>query len=612
MERISVLRFENLGADASVDWMGRAFPEIVTSELKQAPGIYAIPALRVHAVENSLGPRPVAAPGVSAERTAALASGATKIAFGQYTVRGGMLEARMTVEDEITGTLTVLDPVSAPAADIVSVASGLARQISAQATPYPTKNPLVVETHVKAFEHIDTPGIEDELNKAIAADPNFGPAYRELAQLKVQHRDLAGALEVLGRGLASQAPAADKALIQLEAATLRNDPNARREAMAALSKTDPNDPEVWRDLGVAAMAAHRYPQAVEAYRRTVAIQPDDGNFWNQLGYAAAYSGDTATATNAIGRYRQLLPESPNPVDSAGDIDFIAGHLRPAEDAYLQNARKHPEFFAGLDFLKAAMARLMTGDVSGADAIAQQYFDARAAAKDPVLEFRKAQWAWISGRRKAAGQQREQLVRGVPEAGPARAVAVHAYTELAIWTLMLGNRETAAGMAQKAAELAKPASSVQATLARFLSQPAASAAEWQARAKALVPDPAQSAIANMALADALLIAKEFSAARPVLQAMYDGGTATADEGLPVLLAWADVEAGHIPEAAALLRFNPPLSDAGITWSTPLYFPRIFYLRAVVAEKQNKPDEARENRRIFKALSGPDPLLWDEEK
>jgi hypothetical protein len=44
---------------------------------------------------------------------------------------------------------------------------------------------------------------------------------------------------------------------------------------------------------------------------------------------------------------------------------------------------------------------MTGDVNGADALAQQYFDARAKAKDPVIEYRKAQWAWISGRRKSA-------------------------------------------------------------------------------------------------------------------------------------------------------------------------------------------------------------------
>ena len=595
------------------DWMGRAFAEIVASELSGAPGLYAIPSVRVHAIEAGLGGRPANAPGISAERTAALAAGATKIVYGQYAVRGGTLDARVTVEDERTGKMTVLDPVSTPPADIVSAASALAGQISTHITPYGTKNPLVVEAYVNALEGLGSAGVVEGLEKAIAADPNFGPTYRQLAQFKAQQRDVGGARDLLEQALArgNSIPDSERALIQLEAANLRNDTAARLEALTALAKADPYDPETWHELGAASMAAHRYPQAVEAYRQAVGIEPDDADFWNQFGYAAAYTGDAATATSALERYRKLLPETPNPVDSLGDVNLIAGRLSEAEEYYRQCARKNPGFYAGLDFLKAAMAHLMTGDVSGADALAQQYFDARAAAKDPLVEYRKAQWAWISGRRKAACRQMEQLA-GASEAGASRNIAAHGYAELAMWTLMLGNRESASELAQKAAALATPASAIPAALARFLSQPPAPVAEWQARAMVLVPDRAQSAIGNLALADALLFAKQYSAALPVLQTMYDGGNPTADEGLPVLLAWADVETGHTPEAAALLRSNPPLREVGLTWSTPLYFPRIFYLRAVVAEKQGKPEEARENWRIFRALSGSDLLMWGEEQ
>ena len=595
------------------DWMGRAFAEIVASELSGAPGLYAIPSVRVHAIEAGLGGRPANAPGISAERTAALAAGATKIVYGQYAVRGGTLDARVTVEDERTGKMTVLDPVSTPPADIVSAASALAGQISTHITPYGTKNPLVVEAYVNALEGLGSAGVVEGLEKAIAADPNFGPTYRQLAQFKAQQRDVGGARDLLEQALArgNSIPDSERALIQLEAANLRNDTAARLEALTALAKADPYDPETWHELGAASMAAHRYPQAVEAYRQAVGIEPDDADFWNQFGYAAAYTGDAATATSALERYRKLLPETPNPVDSLGDVNLISGRLSEAEEYYRQCARKNPGFYAGLDFLKAAMAHLMTGDVSGADALAQQYFDARAAAKDPLVEYRKAQWAWISGRRKAACRQMEQLA-GASEAGASRNIAAHGYAELAMWTLMLGNRESASELAQKAAALATPASAIPAALARFLSQPPAPVAEWQARAMVLVPDRAQSAIGNLALADALLFAKQYSAALPVLQTMYDGGNSTADEGLPVLLAWADVETGHTPEAAALLRSNPPLREVGLTWSTPLYFPRIFYLRAVVAEKQGKPEEARENWRIFRALSGSDLLMWGEEQ
>jgi len=605
LERIAILRFENLGSDPSQDWMGRAFAEIISSELTGARRIYAIPGVRIHVLAAELGGRPAGAPGVSAERTPALLAAATKIVYGQYAVRGGTLEVRVSVEDVLAGKMTELNPVSAPPTDIVSVASALASQISPQITPYGTGNPQVVEAYVNALEGIRNQNVAQQLEGAIAADPNFGPPYRQLAQLKAQQRDTDGAQEVIHQALArgNAMPAGERARLQLEDAMLRNDTAARVAALAALADADSYNPETWHELGVTSMATHRYLEAVQAFRKAAEIQPDNGDFWNQLGYAAASAGDAATATTAIEMYRKLAPNSPNPIDSLGDVNLIAGRLHEAEESYRQAAKQYPEFFSGLDYLKAALARLMTGDVAGADGLAKQYFDARVAAKDPALEYRKAQWAWISGRRKAACAQLDQVARASETAAATRNLASHAYTELAVWTLMLGNRQSASEFAQKATALAAPASGTEANLVRFLSQ---------TRAGAPVPEVAQSPIGNLALADAHLFAKEFTDALPLLQSMYDDGNAAAGEGLPVLLAWADVETGHTEEAAALLRTNPSLSDVGLTWSTPLYFPRIFYLRAVVAEKQGKADEARENWRIFHALSGSDPLMWGEEQ
>ena len=53
------------------------------------------------------------------------------------------------------------------------------------------------------------------------------------------------------------------------------------------------------------------------------------------------------------------------------------------------------------------------------------------------------------------------------------------------------------------------------------------------------------------------------------------TGATDEGLPVLLAWAGVENGQVPEAAALLPANPPLREVGLTRSTPFYLPRMMF-------------------------------------
>ena len=612
LERLAVLRFENLGADPAADWMGRAFSEIVASELASTPGIAIIPATRWHAFDGEFGPRPTTAPGISAERTSALAAGATCLAYGQYAVRNGTLQASLTVEDVRTGRITSLTPATAPEAGVVAAASALAREISPRIAPYPTRNAAVVKAYVMAIEGSDPAGAAQGLRQAIAADPDFGPAYRQLAEIESRQQDVNGALatlrQVLARG--SSIGGRERARIELDAAILRNDSAARQQALAELAMAEPNDPSAWRELAQFATVRHDYRQAVEALRKSVAIEPSDADSWNLLGYSAAYTGDTAAATDALLHYRKLLPASPNPLDSLGDVNLIAGRLPEAERYYLQAAKTNAEFFAGLDLLKAAMAHLMTGDIAGADALAQHYFDARATAKDPLLDYRKAQWSWISGRRKAACQQMEKVAHAA-EGGSQRDVAAHAYAELAMWDLMLGNRDTAVQAAQKAVGLATPASATPALLARYLSQPPASPAEWEARANQLAPNPASAPIRTLAVSLALLLGKEYAAAAPRLQQMYDNGSPVTDESLPVLLAWSDLETGHVPEAAALLRFTPPLSEGGLTWSTPFYFPRIYYLRAKVAEKQGKAGEAQRNLSLFQQLSGPDALMWGEE-
>ena len=612
-ERIAVLRFENLGASPADDWVGRAFSEVIAAQLEGAPGVYAIPAIRLHAIDAGYGQRPPDAPGISAERTAALTAGASQIAYGQYRIRNGTLQAWLTVEDTLGGKMTSLTPAQAPVAEFFSVASSLARQLSPHITPFGTRNLQVTRTYVETLEGTDPKGQEESVQQALAADPDFGPSYRRLAQLKAQRKDTEGALAALQQGLArgNAIPEAERARIQLQASLLLNDAPGRLQALTALAKADPNDPQTWRDLGSSAVAAHRYPQAVEAFRKAVTLQPEDADSWNQLGYSAAYTGDSATAASALEEYRKQLPDSPNPLDSLGDANLIAGRLPEAEKYYLEGARKNAQFFNGLDLLKAAMARLMTGDMAGADTLAQQYFDARTAAKDPLVEYRKAQWSWIGGHRKEACRQLEKVAQGA-ESAAQREVAGHAYAELALWTLMLGNREASAAVAQKAVALATPTSVTAAVLSRFLSQPPASVSEWQARATQAAPNPAQAQVRSLAMAMAFLVGKEYAAAVPVLRQMYDTGSPAADEGIGVLLAWAYLETGRVAEAAPLLKPNPPLSDVGLTWSTPLHFPRIYYLRGVAAAKQGKADEARENFKLFRQLSGPDPLMWGEEQ
>jgi tetratricopeptide (TPR) repeat protein len=617
VERIAILRFENLGAGVSDDWMGRAFSEVITAELAGAPDIYAIPSSQMHGLDRVFGPHPVSVPGISAEHSLAFASGATRLGYGEYSIRGGRLTARLTIEDPRTGKMTKVvsaGPSGHPAAgDVFAVASELARQMSSRLAPYGTSSAAALRAYVAAEESTTAVATAQNLDQAIAADPDFGPPYRLLAQLKVQQQDRAAAEDLLSQALARAGamPPAERARLELEAADLHGDLAARKSALTTLVGIEPNDPAAWSSLAELCMNRREYQQAVQAYRKLLEVEPENVTALNQLGYATAYEGSFDAALEVLGRYQALRPAEANPLDSEGDVNLLAGRLRQAESLYLQAAKKDPNFESSGDLWKAAMARLMSGDVAGADTLARQYVQAREAAKDPITEYRRAEWSWVSGRRKSACQRLETFARGA-ENSPLRELASRAYSQLAVWSLVLGDRTAAVQLAQKAAHLAGPSSAGAAMVARFLAEPPASSSEWSVRAARLFPNASEDGIRNFALVYALLLDKQFQPASLLLKQLYDRASPSADPSLPVMLAWTCLETGRAKDAAPLLRLNPIPSISGVSLFAPFYFPRIYYLRGLVAAQEGKPDVARANYQLFRQISGPDPLIWGEEQ
>jgi tetratricopeptide (TPR) repeat protein len=612
-ERLAVLRLENLSGDASIGWAGRALSEIIAAELSGAGQPRVISSAGIHAFDRALGVRPISAPGISAESSQALAAGATMLAYGEYTVLHGKLEVRLTLEDARTLKATKVIGVSAAAGDVLGAGTALAREISSRAVAYGTRNPRALEAYSRALEAGDAAVVEVGLGVAIAADPDFVPPYRLLSQIKAQRQDRAGAIAALDQALARGAaiPELERVRLELESADLTGNPDARLSALSKVVKLDGGDSNGWRELGNSLMNRHQYRQAQQAYRKASELEPEDVALLNFMGYAAGQAGDLDAATSALRRYAALRPNEANPLDSMGDIHLIVGRLADAENFYLQAAKKDPGFQNNGPLIKAALARLLSGDVSGANLLAERYAAARVEAKDPIVDYRRAQWTWISGRRKAAAQQMAAFALA-SESGPLRDMASRAYAELAIWSFMSGDREGGGRLAQKALSIAGPASAGNALVAQFLSQPPASSSQWVVRAEQQFPGPAQSAIKNFALAYALLVNQQFQPALLLLRQMWENGSPTADEGLPVMLAWCYLETGRVKEAAPLLATNPVPSANGLTPYTGFYIPRLLYLRGLLAEKEGRAGEARAYYDKFLALSGPDPLLWGEEK
>jgi tetratricopeptide (TPR) repeat protein len=418
-------------------------------------------------------------------------------------------------------------------------------------------------------------------------DPGFIASYLDQARLLARSGARGRALQVIQAGeRATQLDSIDRADLGYIAAVAGGDANARIQALETLARVEPANATLYADLGEAQFARRNFPEAVRNCRAATLLNPDDPHAWNQLGYASVWTGDLNGARRAIQEYEKLAPEDTNALDSLGEVSFYLGDFDSAAKYFQRAAEKSPP-----EFLKAAEARLMTGDLQAADLLFAKYArpprvqaaqGARQTMQEERLAYLTAQWEFLTGRRMAGVAALETLIAQLE--GDAQAQALG---QLSIWKLEMGDRAAAIDLANQAVAHA------QAPVERGLSAMRRSIASGLTGSGSGMGD-----------AWTLLLANKFREALPLLQALYSQTNPSADGQVRVLLAWARVETGGFAEAGKLLEICPLPLSSGDTIFASLTFPRYFALRAAVFEKQGKPEEAKKNHKLYLKYAGAD--------
>lgn len=538
-ERVAVLPLENLSGEPALDWAARGVAEALC--LNQAGAaeshVFLVESLRT-------------APEVRA----------THMLHGYLWRRGERLHARVVLEDAASGRMT--KRVSASGEAVVPLALALAAGLGWPARGFGASRDEALRAYVQGLSAPRALDAAEALRGATQLDPDFGAAYLAWARRLAAERDSAGARQVIARARerGERVPALERARLAALDAALGGDRAAEHRAWLALAQATPAEAGVFERLGELEISLCRYPDAVKSYEQAVARDPGQALLYNQLGYARSYARDFAGAVASLGRYRELRPEEANPLDSLGDVHYHVGRFAEAERFYLEAWRKHPGFLAGGEPYKVAWARLMQGNRGGADEQFEKYLEARRAGGDPQLEWRRAQWEYLTGRQTEAGARLERW------SGPT------AWAQLAVWSLAEGDRTGAGRFAARI-----PSSAPMARLIQFLVGDATSAEEWAARAQRAFPGESDGIVRRTATAYALLLARQFAAALPVLREWHAQTPASAEEPTNVLLAWALIETGRAREAAPLLDWHPAPQPGGEQLFACLSYPRVLQLR-----------------------------------
>lgn len=563
VDRLAVLPFENLSGEGALDWVGAVTPRILVAEISD---------------DNSEFPYLAGTIGE------AYASGATRLLHGYYYQRAGLLKIEAWIEDLSSHKMVQeLKSEGQLGGGLPPLVQTIGRALFAGSRPYPVHNPAALIPWGRALVATDPPARLAGFQHAVAQDPDLGAAYLGWAETLLQTGDRAAAEQVVEKALARPAlkTEIDQARIELLRANLHDDQSARLRALDKLMRVAPADSGAVERLAEAEMAARNFTVAVDLYRNAIKLAPENAALVNSLGYAQALAGDLDGAKRSLEAYSKLPGQDVNGLDSLGEVCFYHGRFGEAERYFLAASAKNVAFLAGQDLEKAAFARWIQGDSAGAEKLFQRFLDFRRKVKDSLVEWRLADFEYMSGNRK---QAIERLASFSQSSEPG--AASFADSQLSVWLLEAGDRDAARQRAEKAGlEASDPQSRNLALLCRMLVEPA------------LAPSAPK-----IAAAYALLLRKDYGEAAPLWKDIYRVTSPTEDGQVRTLYAWALIGNGRVKEAAQLVELYPIPEANGEAIFSSLVYPRFLELRAKVKEAEGKRDEAAALLKLWRQYGG----------
>jgi len=570
VERVAVLPLENIGSDSESDWAGRAAAAALVYDLAGLPDRYLQPVDSI---------------------SRAYSIHASQILEGYYSKRKGRVEIQAVLEN-LEGRRT-LDSirVDAPQAEgLLPLVNALAKRLSPKARAFGTRNEEALRAYSAALTATDRAAVLRNLESTTQIDSGFAEAYIAWARILLSQGDRVQAGKVIRAAESSRQDEIERAKLAYVAALAANRGEQRMQTLETLAHLTPADTALCQERAELKLSQRDFQSAVRDLEVCTRLDPDQPENWNQLGYVLAYAQDLAGARRALENYQRLLPpENANALDSLGEVSFYLGDFGGAGDYFLRAQQKNPGQFQGAELLKAAQARLMAGDLLGSDGLFQKYLVSVQSSQRPLMELERAQWEFLTGRQRSGLARLEKLIA---ELDPDRQAL--GLCQLSIWKMLAGDSQSASVFAMQAAERAVSAGARNlSAMCRYISGP-----------------PTASSGSPLVDAYALLMARRFREALPLLETLYRETSPLRDGQIRTLLAWAYVETGRTTDADRLLRIYPIPLSSGESVLASFLFPRYLFLRAVTLERSGKRAEAKQSYELFLKSAGDAPDIFGE--
>lgn len=397
---VAVLPFQNQIASAELEWLDRGIADLLATDLAQFDTLRVVSGQRVFDIMRQLG--------VVESRTVpeGLQTEVTERAGARYMLIGSIIgspdniQIVATLSDVRTGDIRA--SARARGRDVFALVDEVSGVISVDllggGMAAAGKAPIAELTtgSIEALREYDIgtqamwqglySDAREHLERALELDPSFSAAHVQLAMVLFRMGDFANATEALQRANQHLETASERDRLYVGAFSdfvFGSAAEGEAKFRELLTKYPYEKDARITFGGFLSQSPGRGDEIERLTLETVQLDPFYGTGWNQLAYRYANRGDFVGADSLVQRYIDLEPDSPNPLDSRGELLEMAGNVEEARDAYKQALAIRGDFAIALSHLARSYRR------------EGRYAESRAAlASYRTSEFAETRvWAW---------------------------------------------------------------------------------------------------------------------------------------------------------------------------------------------------------------------------
>ena len=362
---IAVIGFENQTGDPAYDYLRKAIPSLLITNLEQTGGLYVATWERLFDLLKQMGRSDMEIIERDAGFDACLREGITSIVTGSFIKAGDVFVTEVKVLDVETKRLlktadsrgegvdsilmTQIDELCRNIAQGIGLAGEKDEPDVWQISEMTTDSIEAYQYVLKSSESYDKFLFGDTrffAEKALEIDPEFALAHLLLGvSLSALGSNEAAAVSI------EQAKKYSKKIIEKErlfieyvyATRIERDLDKKHRILTELADKYPKEKKAIYHLGLSYHSKGMFEESIATYLKALELDPTYGAVLNDLAYVYSDKGDTVKALFYFEKYASVHPEDANPLDSMAELYLRMGRLDEAIAKYKEALGIEPTF-----------------------------------------------------------------------------------------------------------------------------------------------------------------------------------------------------------------------------------------------------------------------------